>query len=54
MDLIDREKALKVLDELIKARTCDCSKQKATERSAFEYCKVILKKLPKYEADSKV
>lgn len=48
MELIDRDEALKVLDKLIEARSCNCSKQKATERAAFEYCKVILKKLPKH------
>lgn len=50
MELIDREEAIAVLDKLIKAR-CDCSKQKVTEKLAFEYCKKILMKLPTHEAN---
>jgi len=50
MTLINRDEAIAILDKLIKAR-CDCSKQKITEKLAFEYCKTILMKLPAYDQD---
>lgn len=54
MELIDREKAIEALDKLIKARNCECSRQKLIEKQAFEYCKVILNKLPKHETNTDV
>ena len=54
MKLINRDEALEVIEKLIKSRTCDCSRQKAIEKQAFEYCRLIISKLKTYETDQDV
>lgn len=54
MAYIRKEEALEVLDKLIKARNCDCSRQKMIERQAFEYCKTIINKLEEHEEDKDI
>lgn len=48
MDLIDRKKAIEILEK-IKAQkeSCNCSRQRLREAQAIGYAIAIIKKLPK-------
>lgn len=54
MELIEKDKLIEALDKLIKARNCECSRQKLIEKQAFEYCKTLVNKMPTYEADQDI